>query len=122
MVNAIIIIIICIYIHTLYCNFASVYTNSVQECMPKSECSLAAAVSSSVLTFIATSIIIFITGFVIGRYFRLSKGKLHITTTDQPHQGPVYDYVQPSTAKPQENLELTANVAYHPSKSITIEH
>ena len=109
---------------SLYYNFASVYTDSVQESMHnycKSECSLAAAVSSSVLTFIAISIIIFITGFVIGRYFRFSKGKLHITTTDPPHQGPVYDYIQPSTAKPQENLELTVNVAYHPSKSITVE-
>ena len=89
----------------------------------ESECSLAAAVSSSVLTlnFVATSIAIFIAGFMIGQYFRLSKGKLHITI-DQPHQGPVYDYIQPSTANPQENLELKVNVAYHPTKSITVEH
>ena len=100
------------------------YTEStmVQERMPKSECSTAAAVLSSVLTFIATSIIIFIAGFMIGRYVRFSKGKLHITTTNQPHQGPAYDYVQPSTANPQENLELKVNVAYHPSKSITVGH
>jgi hypothetical protein len=59
---------------------------------------------------------------MIGRYIRFSKGRLHITTTEQPQQGPVYDYIQPSTVKPQENLELTVNVAYHPSKSITVEH
>ena len=67
------------------------------------------------------AMVIFIAGFMIGRYFRLSKGKLHITT-DQPHQGPVYDYIQPSTARRQENLELTANVAYQASKSITVKH
>ena len=98
------------------------YTGSgnVLESKPTAECSLAAAVSSSVLTLLVMSVVMLIAGFMIGRYFRLSKGKLHITT-DQPHQGPVYDYIQPSTAKSQENLELKVNVAYHPSKSITIE-
>ena len=96
------------------------HTGNVQESRPTAECSLAAAVSSSVLTFLVLAVVIFIAGFMIGRYFHLSKGKLHITT-DQPHQGPVYDYIQPSTAKPQENLELKVNVAYHPSKSITIQ-
>ena len=98
--------------------YTDLESTTIQECMPKSECSLAAAVSSSIFTFIATSTIIFIAGFVIGRYFRF-KRKFHITTTDQD---PVYDYILPSTAKPQENLELTVNVAYETSKSITIEH
>ena len=96
------------------------YTGNWQELRP-TECSLAAAVSSSVIIFLVMAIIIFIAGFMSGRYFRLSKGTLHITTADQPHQGPVYDYVQPSMMKCQENLELTINVAYHPSKSITTE-
>ena len=90
---------------------------------PTAECSLVVAVSSSVLiTFIVTSIIFFIVGFTSGRYFKLSKGKLHITTTDQPQQGPVYDYVQPSTAQCQENLELKVDIAYLPSRSVTVEH
>ena len=102
--------------------YTDLESTTVQECMPKSECSLAAAVSSSIFTFIATSTIIFIAGFVIGRYFRF-KRKFHITTTDHD-QDPIYDYILPiaSTAKPQENLELTVNVAYGASKSITIEH
>ena len=76
-------------------------------------CSLAAAVSSSVLTFLIASIIIFIAGFMFGQYFQLSKGTLHITTADHPgHQGPVYDTVQPASTL-QENLELNVNVAYH---------
>jgi hypothetical protein len=41
----------------------------------------------------------------------ISKGKLHITTADQPQQGPVYDYIQPSTAKLKKNFELKVNVA-----------
>jgi prolipoprotein diacylglyceryltransferase len=66
------------------------------------------------LTFFATAIIVFIIGFAIGRYVRFSNGKLYcITTTDQPHQGPVYNYIQSTTAKSQENLELEVNVAYH---------
>ena len=93
----------------------------MQESRPTAECSLAAAVSSSVLTFVVMAVIIFIAGLMCGRYFRLSKGKLHITTADQPHQGPAYDYVQPSRMKCQENLELKVNVAYHSSKSITTE-
>ena len=55
-----------------------------------------------------------------GQYFQLSRGNLHTTTADQPHQGPVYDNVQPSTMKHQGNLELKVNVAYHPSKWIDI--
>ena len=77
------------------------------------ECSLAAAVSSSVLIFLITSIIIFIAGFVFGRHFRLSKGTLHITTADHHgHQSPVYDTVQPASTI-QENFELEVNVACH---------
>jgi hypothetical protein len=100
------------------------HPESVQESTPKSECSVQVALLSSLLTFIATTIIVFIIGFVIGRYVRFSKGRLHcIRTTDQPQQGPVYDYIQPTPAKLQENLELEVNVAYHyPSKSITVEH
>jgi hypothetical protein len=82
-------------------------------------CSVQVAFISSILTFIATAIIVFIIGFAIGRYVRFSKGRLHITTADQPRQGSVYDYIQPTTA---ENLELEINVAYHPTKSITVEH
>ena len=57
-----------------------------------------------------------------GRYLQLSKRKLPITTTDQPQQGPLYDYVQPSIAQHQENLELKVNMAYQPSKSIAVVH
>ena len=96
-------------------------TGNLQESKPTAECSLAAAVSSSVVTCVVTAVVIFIAGLMCGRYFQLSKGKQHNTTADQPHQGPVYDYVQPSTMKRQENLELKVNVAYHPSKSITTE-
>ena len=72
--------------------------------------------------FVVTSIIIFIVGFMSGRYLRLSERKLPITTTDQPQQGPLYDYAQPSIAQHQENLELKVNMDYQPSKSITVVH
>jgi hypothetical protein len=70
-----------------------------------------------VLTFLVMATVIFIAGFLIGRYFHFSQCCKRITT-DPPHQGPVYDDIQPSTEK---NLELRVNVAYsshHPSKSI----
>jgi flagellar basal body-associated protein FliL len=98
-----------------------VHTGYIQESRPTAECSLAAAVSSSVLTLLVVATVMFIIGLMIGRYLRFSKGKFHITTTDQSQQGPVYDYIQPSTVKPEENLELKVNVAYHPTKSVTIE-
>jgi hypothetical protein len=63
------------------------------------------------------AIVIFIAGFMIGRYFRFSQHCKH-STTDSPHQGSVYEDVQPST---EENLEPNVNVAYsshHPSKSV----
>lgn len=87
----------------------------------KCTCSLAAAVSSSVVLFLVMAIVIFIAGFMSGRYCQSSKGALCITATEQPHQGPVYDYVQPSTMEHQENLEIKVNVAYQTSKSITVE-
>jgi hypothetical protein len=111
-------------IHINYINagfsFASDTVN-IQESRPIADCSLAAAVSSSVVILLVVAIVMFIIGFMIGRYVRFSKGKLHTTTADQPQQGPVYDYIQPSTVKPQDNLELKVNVAYHPTKSVTIE-
>ena len=88
------------------------YTGNVQESRKTAECSLAAAVSSSVLTFLAMAIVIFIAGFAVGRYFRFSQHcKRNIITTDPPydHQDPVYVDTQPST---EENLELKVNLAY----------
>ena len=83
-------------------------TGSFQETRPI-ECSLIAAVLSSVLMFLIASIIIFFAEFMFGRDFRLSKETLHITTADHPsHQGPVYDTVQPASTQ-QENLELKVN-------------
>ena len=69
------------------------------------------------------AVVVFIAGFVSGRYLQFSNWKLHITrsSADQPQQGPIYDYVQPSTMKGQDDLELKVNMSYQPTKSITVE-
>ena len=94
--------------------------------MTESVSTVAVAISSSVVVFLITSIVIFITGFACGHCFsqkfkQSSKETPH--PTDYPpstshHPTPLYEEVQSSAEKHQEqDLELKENVAYGQSKS-----
>ena len=89
------------------------------------------AVSSSVTVFLIASIVIFITGFACGHCFsqkfkQSSKETPH--PTDYPpstscHPTPLYEELQPSAEKYQEqDVDLKENVAYGQSKSTIARH
>ena len=90
------------------------------------------AVSSSVVTFLLVSIIIFVLGIFCGHYCgrirKSPKEKPHIITGQpQPDKAPVYEGVHvPLKAvkkQKQDDLDLKENVAYHPaSKSTDTEY
>ena len=86
---------------------------------------LAAVVTSLLIAFLVISIFIFITGFVCGHYFsrKFIRSSKEIPQTTN-NQVPFYEYVLhvPSGVKHQEqDLELKENVAYGPSKPVTVE-
>ena len=90
---------------------------------------LAAVATSLVLLFLVISIFIFIAGFLCGHYFSRRSSKetqcqpvpLYDTPQTSDHQVPVYEYVLHIPSAQEQDLELKENVAYGPSKSITVE-
>ena len=91
---------------------------------------LAAAVSSTVIVFLVISIFTFIAGFAFGHYFWGQNYKESpkmtqdvIPASSQP-AAPLYEDVDmlPSAVKHQEQgLQMNENVAYGPSKSMSVE-
>ena len=85
---------------------------------------LVVAVSSTVVVFLVISILTLIAGFVCGYYIRDRKCKESSKKTGKPAAVPFYEDIDmlPSAVQYQErNLELKENVAYGPSKSISVE-
>ena len=81
---------------------------------------LTVAVSSTVAAFLVISFLTFVAGFVCGHYFG-RKYKQPSSSLNQPV--PLYEDVNvPSNAveHQEQGLELRENVAYGPSKSMTI--
>ena len=94
---------------------------------------VAVAISSSVIAFLITSIVIFITGFACGHCFsqkfkQSSKEIPHPTdyspsTSCHDHPIPLYEEVQSSAMKhQQQGVEVNENVAYGPSMSTIARH
>ena len=88
---------------------------------------LAGALSSTIVLFLVLSISTLIAGFLCGHYFgrKYEKSSKKIPALPKPSQ-PVALYedvdVLPSAVEHQEqNLELKENVAYGPSKSMSVE-
>ena len=102
----------------------STCTGNLQADESRSSNELAAAVSSTMIVFLMISILTFITGFVFGRYFRIRdrKYKESPKNTNQP-AAPLYEDVGvPSAVEHQEqDLKLKENVAYGPSKSMSVK-
>ena len=92
---------------------------------------LVVAISSTVVVFLVISILMLIAGFACGYYLRgrkLSKKTSNnpgpISIASQQAAAPYYEDVDvlPSAVKHQEqSLELKENVAYGPSKSMSVE-
>ena len=99
--------------------------------MSESKCTcpnvLAGALSSTVIIFLAISIVTFIIGLMLRKHFTITKAKAYTCTRiNHPQVGPEYEDIdmQPvaNTVKRQEQgLELKKNVAYGASKSMAIE-
>ena len=86
---------------------------------------LTAAVSSSVVAFLMTSVLILATGIACGYCFMWRRRRKQSSSSNQPTE-PLYDDVilnalpQPSAVEHQEQgLELKENVAYGTTKSMT---
>ena len=85
---------------------------------------LVVAVTSTVVVFVVISILTLIAGFACGYYIRGRTCKESSKKIGKPAAAPFYEDVDvlPSAMEHQErNLELKENVAYGPSKSISVE-
>ena len=91
---------------------------------PRSSDELVGAVSSTVVVFLVISILTLIAGFACGYYIRGRKCKKSSKKTGKPAAAPFYEDIDvlPSAVEHQnQNFELKKNVAYGPSKSISVE-